>query len=158
MNKLLLSAALCLVMAAPSAMAQPDRNWGHQTSQYQSHRDDHRGPNTQQPGFNGRHDNRHAAPAHVRRDYSKWRRAVHSPRRFHAGVYHAPRGYVYRRWNYGQFLPSIYWARSYWLTNFTIYGLFAPPPDTVWVRYGPDALLIDRFTGEIISVQYNAFY
>lgn len=34
----------------------------------------------------------------------------------------------------------------------------APPPDAVWVRYGPDALLVDRMTGEIIRVQYGVFY
>jgi Ni/Co efflux regulator RcnB len=127
--------------------------------------------NNRRPDFNrsDRHDNRsgfnqpdrNTRPGvrpHRRPDYSKWRRAVTSPRRFHIGTYHAPRGYHYRRWNYGQFLPSAYWARSFWLSNFVAYGLFAPPPDAVWVRYGPDALLIDRYTGEIISVQYNVFY
>jgi Ni/Co efflux regulator RcnB len=214
MNKFLLSAALCAVLAAP-AMAQPDHNRGHERHETHSgnrgehdtrrptstptarpapaapsrpaatrandnrpssnrpssnrpssnrrdndrrHDADRRG-NNNRPGFNQPdHRARPGVRPHRRPDYSKWRRAVTSPRRFHIGRYHAPRGYHYRRWNYGQFLPSAYWARSFWLSNFVAYGLFAPPPDAVWVRYGPDALLIDRYTGEIISVQYNVFY
>jgi len=83
---------------------------------------------------------------------------VRSPNRYRAGIYHAPRGYTYRRWNHGQYLPSTYFARSFWLTNFIAYGLFTPPSDAVWVRYGPDALLVDRYNGEVISVRYNVFY
>ena len=203
MNKLLLSAALSLVLAAP-AMAQPDHNRGNNADRHETHggdRGDHKGsrpgtpaarpaqtpsrpaatrpgndrPNINRPGNDRRPDYRpgnnnrpgfnrpdhNARPGvrpHARPDYSKYRRAVTAPRRFRIGTYHAPRGYSYRRWNYGQYLPSVYWGRSFWLSNFMVYGLFAPPPDAVWVRYGPDALLIDRYTGEIISVQYNVFY
>jgi len=31
-------------------------------------------------------------------------------------------------------------------------------PGYVWVRYGPDALLIDTYTGEIIQVRYDVFW
>lgn len=215
MNKLLLSAALSLILAAP-AMAQPDHNRGKGGEHHETHGggrggDHNKGPrqsapatrpapaapsrpaitrpqparpaithptnnrpainrpnndrrpdynrhgNNNRPGFN-RPDHRPSVRPHQRPDYSKWRRAVTAPRRFHIGTYHAPRGYSYRRWSYGQYLPSVYWARSFWLSNFVVYGLFAPPPDAMWVRYGPDALLIDRYTGEIISVEYNVFY
>lgn len=96
-----------------------------------------------------------------RRDYagiSQWRRNFHSPRRYRTSAYYAPRGYHYRRWSYGQYLPDIYWSRRYWLFDFIVYGLFEPPSDLVWVQYGPDALLIDRYTGEIIQVRYDVFY
>jgi Ni/Co efflux regulator RcnB len=73
-------------------------------------------------------------------------------------VYRGPSGYSYRRWHYGDRLPRAYYARNFWLTNFVIYGLFAPPPGLIWVRYGPDALLIDQYTGEIVQVRYNVFY
>ena len=33
-----------------------------------------------------------------------------------------------------------------------------PMPGTVWVRYGDDALLIDRYTGEVIQVAYGIFW
>lgn len=121
--------------------------------------------NNNRPGFNRPGDNNRPGfnrPGHnrpgARPDYSKYRRAVTAPRRFRAGHYHAPRGYSYQRWNYGQRLPSMYYASNFWLSNFLAYGLFAPPSDAVWVRYGPDALLVDRYSGEIISVEYGVFY
>ena len=202
MSKLLVAAALSLVLAAP-AVAQPDQHRGNKAERHETHsgnRGEHgqqsspaarpapaapsrpaatrpdnnrrsdfnRPDNNRRPDYN-RHENnsrpnfnppdhRPAVRPHARPDYSKYRRAVTAPRRFRIGTYHAPRGYHYRRWSYGQYLPSVYWARSFWLSNFMVYGLFAPPPDTVWVRYGPDALLVDHYTGEIISVQYNVFY
>jgi Ni/Co efflux regulator RcnB len=81
--------------------------------------------------------------------------AVH---RFHAGPYRAPRGYAYRRWVFGERLPGIYFAPAFWITDFLAFDLFAPPDGYVWVRYGPDALLIDQYTGEIIQVDYGVFY
>ena len=33
-----------------------------------------------------------------------------------------------------------------------------PPPGTIWVRDGSDALLIDQGDGEIIQVDYSVFY
>lgn len=89
---------------------------------------------------------------------ARLRRNVHARHRFHAGIYRAPRGYRYRRWHFGQFLPGIYWNRNYWITDFLAFGLFAPPPGYVWVRFGPDALLIDEYTGEIIQVDYGVFF
>jgi Ni/Co efflux regulator RcnB len=87
-----------------------------------------------------------------------YRRNITSPRRFRIGIYHAPRGYYYRRWHYGERLPINFYARDYWLLDYVAYGLFAPPPGYVWVRYGPDALLIDTETGEILQVRYDVFY
>jgi Ni/Co efflux regulator RcnB len=48
--------------------------------------------------------------------------------------------------------------QDYWLTDFYDFGLTPPPPGTVWVRYGDDALLIDEYNGEVIQVAYNVFY
>ena len=90
--------------------------------------------------------------------YQQYRRNYNAPRRYRVERYRWDRGYSYRRYSYGQRLPGIYYGRSFWLTSFLIYGLFAPPPGLIWVRYGPDALLIDRDTGEIIQVRYNVFY
>ena len=86
------------------------------------------------------------------------RKNISAAHRFHAGVYRAPPGYRYRRWGFGQFLPSIYWGRDFWIADFLAFGLFAPPDGLVWVRYGPDALLIDEYTGEIIQVDYGVFF
>jgi Ni/Co efflux regulator RcnB len=86
------------------------------------------------------------------------RRNVQSSRRFNAGAYQPPRGYSPRRWSYGDRLPGGYYARNYWITDYLLYSLFAPPPGLVWVRVGPDALLIDEYTGEVIQVEYGVFY
>src|SRR5262245_42644429 len=93
-----------------------------------------------------------------RSNWQPYRRSYDAPRRFRVGVYHGPRGFHYRRWSYGERLPSIYYARPFWLLNAIAYGLFTPPPGLIWVRYGDDALLVDQYTGEIVQVRYNVFY
>jgi Ni/Co efflux regulator RcnB len=91
-------------------------------------------------------------------DLKQYRRNLKSPHRFRAEPYHGPRGYHYRRWSHGQRLPGLYYARDFWLLDFLRFGLFAPPDGYIWVRYGPDALLVDQDTGEIVQVRYNVFY
>jgi Ni/Co efflux regulator RcnB len=91
-------------------------------------------------------------------DVSSYRKAFNAPNHYHYGDYHGPAGYSYHRWNYGDNLPREYWAQNYWIGNFLNFGLIAPPDGYVWVRYGPDAVLIDEDTGEIIQVEYGIFY
>jgi len=76
---------------------------------------------------------------------------------YHIGPYHAPRGYRYRRWSYGDMLPQMFWGRNYWLTDYWLFGLDVPPMGYEWVRYGPDALLIDVNNGEVVQVIYGRF-
>lgn len=90
--------------------------------------------------------------------YQSYHRNYNAPRRYRVDQYRWGPGRSYRRYGYGQRLPSYYYGRSFWLTSFVIYGLFAPPSGLIWVRYGPDALLIDQETGEIVQVRYNMFY
>jgi Ni/Co efflux regulator RcnB len=99
-----------------------------------------------------------ATVAHGRANVAALRRNVTAARRFHAGVYRAPPGYHYQRWGFGHALPGVYFGRQFWITDWLAFGLFAPPDGLVWVRYGPDALLIDQDTGEIIQVDYGVFY
>lgn len=99
----------------------------------------------------GNNDRRRAAVQQYRRNYD-------APRRYRVAQYRWRDGYSYNRYGYGQRLPRHFYGRNYWLTNFLIYGLFSPPEGYVWVRYGPDALLIDEYTGEIVQVRYNMFY
>jgi Ni/Co efflux regulator RcnB len=86
------------------------------------------------------------------------RRNVQSSRHFHHGDYRAPQGYQYRHWTYGNRLPRSYFVRDYWITDFLMFGLFEPPPDLIWVRVGNDALLVDRYSGDIVQVDYDVFY
>lgn len=108
------------------------------------------GGNDRRPGYNG-----------PRRDYSGFRdyhRGYNSSRRFRGPEYRRPAGWYDRRWSFGEFLPGLFWSSSYWLNDFNRYDLPPPPYGTVWVRNGRDALLVDRDTGEIISVRYSVFY
>jgi Ni/Co efflux regulator RcnB len=88
---------------------------------------------------------------------STYRKAVTASRHFRAGAYRAPQHYSYRRYNIGERLDAEYYARDYWLTDFAAYDLVAPPDGYVWVRFGPDALLIDEDTGEVLQVEYGVF-
>ena len=92
------------------------------------------------------------------RRYSQYYRNWNSANRYRAGSYYRPSGYYYRRWTFGDILPSLFWSNRYWLNNYYAYDLPPPPAGTVWVRYGDDALLIDRFTGEVIQVSYSVFW
>ncbi len=93
-----------------------------------------------------------------RADVRQYRRNYESPRRYRVAQYQWRDGYRYQRYGYGQRLPRHFYGRNFWLTNFLTYGLFSPPEGYIWVRYGPDALLIDEYTGEIVQVRYDVFY
>jgi Ni/Co efflux regulator RcnB len=90
--------------------------------------------------------------------WAQFQRNARAQRRYRAGFWRPPAGYYYRRWSYGQILPSLYLSQNYWINNWLAYGLFAPPSGLVWVRYGPDVLLVDRYTGQIVQVRYGIFY
>ncbi|HEY2177922.1 MAG TPA: RcnB family protein [Caulobacteraceae bacterium] len=90
--------------------------------------------------------------------WGNFQRNVQAQRRFQGGFWRAPPGFAYRRWSYGQVLPGVYLGQNYWINNWAAFGLFAPPPGLVWVRYGPDVLLVDRYTGQIVQVRYGIFY
>lgn len=75
-----------------------------------------------------------------------------------APAFRYPRGYHYRRWNIGLILPSIFLSNYYFYNNWAALGAYPPPPGFVWVRYGPDLLLVSRRSGRIRDVIYGAFY
>lgn len=85
-------------------------------------------------------------------------KAFRAPRRFHAGVWHAPRGFAYRRFAIGERVPAVLLVATFFLDAYASYGLEPPPPGYVWVRDGDDAVLVDRETGEVVEVAYGVFY
>ena len=99
---------------------------------------------------------RTAVRGHV--DVSTYRRNITAEHKFHDGDYHGPAGYAYQRWGFGQRLPGEYYGQQFWISNYLNFGLMAEPEGYVWVRYGPDALLIDQETGDILQVEYGIFY
>jgi Ni/Co efflux regulator RcnB len=97
--------------------------------------------------------------AHVHNPaFNSMHRAFTAPRRFQFGVYNRPSGWYSHRWTFGEFLPSFFFSRNYWILDWEDFALDNPPPGTVWVRYGDDALLIDEYSGEVIEVEYGIFY
>jgi Ni/Co efflux regulator RcnB len=114
------------------------------------------------PDFNRGNDRRDFGRGDYRnnRNWSQYRRAFNASHRFQyrGPRYVRPSGWYYRRWTFGDVLPSLFWGSRYWINDWGYYDLMPPLPGTVWVRYGDDALLIDRYTGEIIQVQYSMFY
>lgn len=153
-------ASVAALALAPVAMAQHgpegERPGGHEAE----HAGAGHGPvERERPpiGYNapGRPDSVVARPPQIdRQGYNHNFQADHG---FHIGPYHAPAGFRYRRWAYGEILPRLYWAPGYWLTDYWLFGLDVPPVGFEWVRYGPDALLIDVHSGEVIQVVYGRF-
>ena len=95
------------------------------------------------------------------RDFSSVRnfhQNFRAERRFHAAAYARPRGFYEHRWTWGETLPPLFWARQYWLLDYMDYDLPPPPYGAIWVRVNDDAVLIDRYSGVIIEVDYGVFY
>jgi Ni/Co efflux regulator RcnB len=78
-------------------------------------------------------------------------------RRFHARRYFAPHGWYARSWGFGDFLPGGWYASDYYL-DYQDYDLPPPPIGCEWVRVGEDALLVDVWTGEVLSVESGLFW
>jgi Ni/Co efflux regulator RcnB len=107
-------------------------------------------------GFGKRPANANNRPRNF--DRGSYQRNASASARFHYGSYNAPHGYHYQRWTYGEYLPSMYWARDYWLASWWMFDLAIPPYGYEWVRYGDDALLVNVDTGQILQVDYGVFY
>ena len=48
--------------------------------------------------------------------------------------------------------------RDYWYADWATLGLAPPEPGFQWVRYGPDLLLVNVTTGQVVDVAYDVFY
>ena len=90
-------------------------------------------------------------------DTGTYRRNVTAQRHFHWQTYNRPSGWFYQRWVFGQIFPRIFWAQNYWLTDYWMFDLPIPPYGYVWVRYGDDALLVNKRTGQVLQVVYDLF-
>jgi Ni/Co efflux regulator RcnB len=78
-------------------------------------------------------------------------------RRFHFAGGGYPGGWYARTWGYGDYLPVGWFTPDFYL-DFGYYGLPEPPVGCEWVREGPDAVLVDVWTGEVLSVDSGIFY
>jgi Ni/Co efflux regulator RcnB len=82
----------------------------------------------------------------------------HNINRVHASPFAYPHGYGYRRWAVGATLPGLFLTPDYYYTDWAGLGLTPPDPGFQWVRYGPDLLLVNVSTGQVVDVLYGVFY
>jgi len=82
----------------------------------------------------------------------------HEVHRAHLAPYVYPPGYAYRRWGVGMALPALFLVPAYFYADWATLGLVAPEPGFQWVRYGPDLLLVNVTTGQVVDVVYGVFY
>jgi Ni/Co efflux regulator RcnB len=78
--------------------------------------------------------------------------------RVHLAPFVYPPGFAYRRWVIGAALPAVFLASAYYYSGWAALGLPPPQPGFQWVRYGPDLLLVNVTTGQVVDTVYGAFY
>lgn len=146
----------------PDDHRQTDRNRydrrgdGDQHSYVRDGRDnDHDGDRNRRPG----EDHQLRDRDHGRQWYSpdQWRRTYHATHRYRTQRYRTPPGFYIRSWVFGDYLPHGWYAPNYYL-DWWSYGLPRPPIGTEWVRSDDDALLVDTWSGEVLSVYYDLFW
>ncbi len=129
---------------------------------YPGQRPDDRGYHGDNRGYGG--DNRgYRGDDHggYRNDFRDDRRGYgggDSFARFHGGSFFYPRGYGYRYYGIGSFLPRVFWSQRYYIADPYAYRLPPAFAGTRWVRVGPDALLIRLYDGRVVRVIQGLFY
>jgi nickel/cobalt transporter regulator len=69
-----------------------------------------------------------------------------------------PAGWAYRQWAVGMILPPLFLVPDYYYTDYAALGFPPPDPGFQWVQYGPDLLLVNVATGQVVDVAYGVFY
>lgn len=82
----------------------------------------------------------------------------HQFNRVHIAPFVYPPGWGYRRWGIGMVFPPLFLTPAYFYADWMALGLTPPPPGCQWVRYGPDLVLVNVATGQVLDVVYGAFY
>jgi len=82
----------------------------------------------------------------------------HNFNRVHISPFIYPHGWAYRRWAVGALLPPLFLAPAYYYGGWAALGLPPPTPGYQWVRYGPDLLLVNVATGQVVEVANGVFY
>jgi len=86
----------------------------------------------------------------------QWRRSYWAQHRYRTPYRHQP-GWYTQTWIFGDFLPNGWYSHNYYL-DWWRYSLPMPPIGAEWVRVGDDALLVDTWSGEVLSVYYDLFW
>jgi Ni/Co efflux regulator RcnB len=143
---------------APTENRAPQMAIQAPTNRDQTRDSNRMGFDRQGPDNRSAFNNNRGGQRHDFRAFRDFHRDFRAPHRFNVSSYRRPSGWYSHRWAFGEFLPTAFWARDYWLIDFAVYDLPPPPYGAVWVRVDSDALLIDEDSGEIITVVYDVFY
>ena len=81
-----------------------------------------------------------------------WHHSIRGP------AFRYPPGFSYRAWTTGSILPSVFLTPSYFFDDYAPLGLGPPPAGYRWVRYGPDLLLVNVYTGRVADVVDGVFF
>jgi len=95
----------------------------------------------------------------VRQHYDRgyYRPSFRSIQRYRAPAYRYPSGWYARTWSFGDYLPYGWYTPSYYL-DYWRYALPQPPIGCEWIRVGDDAVLVDVWSGQVLSVYYDLFW
>lgn len=55
-------------------------------------------------------------------------------------------------------MPGGWYTPNYYVDDWSDYGLQPPAYGCEWVREGDDAVMVDVYTGRVLSVVYGLFY
>jgi Ni/Co efflux regulator RcnB len=110
------------------------------------------------PGFMpGNHELRDRDQGRVWYNARVFPQVFHAGQRYHYRPYIFPSGWYFRAWLYGDYLPDGWYGPDYYL-DWSYFDLPPPPIGCEWVREGNDALLVDVWTGEVLSVSHDMFW
>lgn len=182
MRKLILSALLLTIAAPALAQEAPrDPNYQHRDGDHRDgdrrdgdrrdgdRRDDGRRDYDRRDGdrYNGDRrdgDRRGYAQGYREGERREWRddrrnfQAAEGYGRWRGAPFIYPRGYGYRYYAPGAFLPRVFFGGNYWIGNPGFYQLPPAYGGTRWIRVGPDALLIRGYDGYVVRVIRGMFY
>ena len=107
-----------------------------------------------------RGDPRHPRATRDRPRY--WQRgrypSVYSSSHRYRYAWRPPVGYYFHLWNFGDYLPRGWYGPEYYIVDPWQFDLPLPPPGYDWVRVGDDAVLVDRFSGQVVQVVRDIFW
>lgn len=142
-TKLLSIAAIALTALSFNAPALADRDdhdgWGRANHNWQGNDNYHgtdRHDNDRRDNDRWRDNGYHDNGWHGRKDYRNERVVVVN----RSYVYGSPR--PYQDWRRGQYLPTAYRGRTYYVNDWRSYNLYEPPRGHRWVRVNGDYVLV----------------
>jgi Ni/Co efflux regulator RcnB len=151
---LMASVALSLIVASPPLRAQqPAGATTDQPGQGDQGSGDHRAWGDQ--GGYGDHGGGYAE--RPRRDRGAYRAGGAAHPRVSAEPYRYPPDVSYRFYRRGEQFPGALLIDAYLIEDVLGLGLAEPPHGDRWVRFGPDAVLVDPNSGQVLDVVYGVF-